>query len=69
MANLIDFLKDYKHIIEINKRISLLYILYIFINLIASLIGPSTIMIMISDTFLAGFGKNDFYSFKYKEER
>lgn len=57
MANLIDFLKDNKHILKVNTRVTILYVLYIFINFIASLLGPSTVLLMISDTLYASFGK------------
>jgi hypothetical protein len=56
MANLIDFLTDYKHILNVNSRITFLYIFYIFINFIASILGPATITLMIADTFNTSFG-------------
>ena len=56
MANLLDFLKDYRHILRTNNRISLLYIAYTFINLLASLLGPATVMLMIIDALQTNFG-------------
>ncbi len=60
MANLIDFLIDYKHILNVNSRITFLYIFYVLINLIASLLGPATISLMIADTFYNSFGMSVF---------
>lgn len=56
MANLIDFLKDYKHILRVNQRVTLLFVFYILINFIASLLGPSTVILMLADTLYASFG-------------
>ena len=56
MANLIDFLKDYRHILRVNQRFTWLFVLYIFINFVASLLGPSTVLLMLADTFQVGFG-------------
>lgn len=56
MANLIDFLSDFKHILKVNDRITYIFVLYIFINLVASLIAPSIVILMITDTLTFGFG-------------
>ena len=56
IANLIDFLKDHRHILKVNKRLTWFFVIYIFINFLASLLGPSTILLMLADTFQVGFG-------------
>ena len=56
MANLLDFLRDYKHIVRINHRITICYVIYIGINLAASLLGPSTVALMLAETFHTSFG-------------
>jgi len=53
---LIDFLKDYRHVLKVNNRITLFYVAYIFINFLASLLGPSTVLLMMIDTFQVAFG-------------
>ncbi len=58
MANLIDFLKDYKHILNVNKRITFVYVCYILVNFIASLLGPSAVTLMIAETLQIAFGFN-----------
>lgn len=58
MANLIDFLNDFKHILKVNDRITVFFVFYISLNFIASLLGPSTVLLMIIDTFMSGFGKH-----------
>lgn len=57
MANLLDFLQDYKHILKVNQRVTYLYVLYILVNFIASILGPATITLMIADTLNASLGK------------
>ncbi|CAF0773385.1 unnamed protein product [Brachionus calyciflorus] len=56
MANLIDFLQDYKHILKVNQRVTYLYVLYILVNFFASILGPATITLMVADTLYASFG-------------
>lgn len=56
MANLLDFLQDYKHILKVNQRVTYLYVLYILVNFIASILGPATITLMIADTLNASLG-------------
>ena len=58
MANLIDFILDYKHILRTNTRVSIFYVFYILINFVASLLGPSTIMLMVADTLNVSFDFN-----------
>lgn len=58
MANLIDFLNDFKHILKVNDRITRFFVIYVFISFIASLLAPSTVLLMIIDTFIGGFGNN-----------
>jgi len=58
MANLIDFLIDYKHILKTNTRVTMFYVIYIFVNFITSLLGPSTIVLMIADTLNVSFEFN-----------
>ena len=63
MANLIDFLKDYRHILKVNNRITLFFIAYVLVNFVASLLGPSTVLLMIADTLQVGFGKKSIIRF------
>ncbi|KAL3836174.1 hypothetical protein ACJMK2_021616 [Sinanodonta woodiana] len=56
VANIADLLKDYKNTISVNSNISMLYILYQFALLVSSLIGPATILMMISGAFNLVFG-------------
>jgi hypothetical protein len=65
MANLIDFLWDYKHILKVNNRVTLLYIAYIALSFVTSLLGPSTVLLMIADTFVVSFGKNSPLTYYY----
>lgn len=58
MANLLDFIKDYRHVLKVNGRISVFFMFYILINFIASLLGPSTVLLMITDTFQVAFDLN-----------
>ena len=58
MANLIDFIFDYKHILKTNARVTLFYVVYILVNFIASLLGPSTIILMVADTLNVSFEIN-----------
>ena len=57
IVNLIDFLKDYRHVLRVNGRITWFFVFYIFINFMASLLGPSTVLIMIADTLQNAYGK------------
>ena len=57
MANIIDFLQDYKHICQVNSRISFMYIFYTLINFLGSLLGPSIILLGLINAFRSTFGK------------
>jgi chitin synthase len=63
MANIIDFLKDYRHILKVNPRIKMMYIFYVFITFIASMVGPSTVILMLTDTFYFSFDMNLWLSY------
>ena len=63
MANIIDFIKDFRHVLKVNGRINWFFIAYILVNFIASLLGPSTVLLMIADTFQVAFSK----SLKFKD--
>lgn len=63
MANLIDFILDYKHILKTNARVTIFYVIYIFVNFIASLLGPSTIVLMIADTLNVSFELNTWLAY------
>lgn len=58
MANLIDFLYDCKHILKVNDRITMFFVIYILINFVASLLAPSTVLLMIINTLISGFDIN-----------
>ncbi|RNA28824.1 chitin synthase, partial [Brachionus plicatilis] len=58
MANLIDFLLDYKHILKVNQRVTYLFVCYILVNFFASILGPATITLMIADTLNASLELN-----------
>uniref|UniRef100_A0A8R1TKH3 chitin synthase n=1 Tax=Onchocerca volvulus TaxID=6282 RepID=A0A8R1TKH3_ONCVO len=47
LANIIDLLRDYKNVININESISIWYILYQCIMLVSSILGPGTIFLMV----------------------
>ena len=49
---------DYKHILRINSRVTCFYVIYILVNFFASLLGPSTVLLMIADTLMVSFDMN-----------
>jgi len=57
IANLVDFLKDWRHVLKVNGRLSALFVAYVLVNFVASLLGPSTVLLMIADTLQVAFGE------------
>ncbi|MFH4973705.1 hypothetical protein AB6A40_000414 [Gnathostoma spinigerum] len=47
LANIIDLIKDYKHVVAVNECISIWYIIYQTVMLISSILGPGTIFLMV----------------------
>lgn len=48
LANVMDLLADYSNTVAVNSNISLLYIVYQVALMIATLIGPGTVLMMIA---------------------
>ena len=63
MANIYDLLMDYKATVRINDNISLSYILYQFMLLFGTLIGPGMIFLMLVGACVAAFGIGNWTSF------
>ncbi|KAL3268213.1 hypothetical protein HHI36_007337 [Cryptolaemus montrouzieri] len=63
MANIIDVLGDYKHIIEVNDDISMFYIFYQAILLVGTIIEPGTIFLMLVGATTAVFNLDQWSSF------
>ncbi|XP_044753771.1 chitin synthase chs-2-like isoform X2 [Coccinella septempunctata] len=63
MANIIDVLSDYKHIVEINDDISMIYIFYQVVLLIGTVIGPGTIFMMLVGAAVTVFQMDQWTSF------
>ncbi len=61
--NIIDFLADYKHIVKVNESISYLYIIYQFFLMISTVLGPATVLLMITGAFNACLGTSLWQSF------
>ncbi|CAM4747857.1 unnamed protein product [Rotaria magnacalcarata] len=56
IANIMDFLADYKRIVIINDSISYLYIIYQLFLMVSTVLGPATVLLMIIGAFNACFG-------------
>ena len=56
IANLVDFLSDFKHILRTNHKISFVYMIYEFFMLAGSIIGPATVLLLLIDTYQFSFG-------------
>lgn len=63
IVNIIDFLADYKHIVRVNESISYLYIVYQFFLMISTVLGPATVLLMITGAFNACLGTSLWQSF------
>ncbi|XP_023222883.1 uncharacterized protein LOC111624303 isoform X2 [Centruroides sculpturatus] len=55
MANIMDLLASYKHTIAINNNISTPYMMYQLMLMIGSILGPSTIFLMLVGAMVAAF--------------
>ncbi|CAF3905060.1 unnamed protein product, partial [Rotaria magnacalcarata] len=55
IANIIDFLAEYKRIVLVNESISYLYIIYQLFLMISTVLGPATVLLMIIGAFNACF--------------
>ncbi|KAI1727540.1 chitin synthase domain-containing protein [Ditylenchus destructor] len=47
LANIIDLIRDYRNVVAVNESISIWYIIYQFIMLVSSILGPGTIFLMV----------------------
>ncbi|CAF4051928.1 unnamed protein product [Adineta steineri] len=56
IANILDFLVEYKRIVLVNESISYLYIIYQLFLMISTVLGPATVLLMIIGAFNACFG-------------
>ncbi|CAF3418820.1 unnamed protein product [Rotaria sp. Silwood1] len=56
IANIIDFLAEYKRIVIVNDSISYLYIIYQLFLMVSTVLGPATVLLMIIGAFNACFG-------------
>ncbi|UJR37230.1 hypothetical protein I4U23_029939 [Adineta vaga] len=56
IANIIDFLAEYKRIVLVNDSISYLYIVYQLFLMVSTVLGPATVLLMIIGAFNACFG-------------
>ena len=58
-----DFLADYRHIVRVNESISYLYIVYQFFLMISTVLGPATVLLMITGAYNACLGTSLWQSF------
>nr|ADR73029.1 chitin synthase [Laodelphax striatellus] len=65
MANIMDFLADYKHTVKINDNISLPYIWYQIMLMGCTILGPGTIFLMLVGSFVSAFRIDNWTSFYY----
>ena len=63
IANIMDFLADYKHIVNVNESISYLYIVYQFFLMVSTVLGPATVLLMITGAYNACLGTSLWQSF------
>ncbi|CAF1289999.1 unnamed protein product [Adineta steineri] len=56
IANIMDFLAEYKRIVIVNESISYLYIVYQLFLMVSTVLGPATVLLMIIGAFNACFG-------------
>jgi chitin synthase len=57
IANIIDFLAEYKRIVVVNDSISYFYIIYQLFLMVSTVLGPATVLLMIIGAFNACFGR------------
>ncbi|ODM95932.1 Chitin synthase 6 [Orchesella cincta] len=65
MANICDLLMDYKRTIKVNPDISMPYIIYQFMLMFGTILGPGTIFLMLVGAFVAAFRIDNWTSFYY----
>lgn len=63
IANIMDFLGDYKHIVKVNDSISYLYIVYQLFLMVSTVLGPATVLLMITGAYNATLGTSLWQSF------
>ncbi|CAG0919230.1 unnamed protein product [Notodromas monacha] len=63
MANIMDLLMDYKLTIKVNDSISFPYIVYQFMLMMGTILGPGTIFLMLVGAFVAAFRIDNWTSF------
>ncbi|CAG7817051.1 unnamed protein product [Allacma fusca] len=63
MANIMDLLGDYKRTIKVNPDISMPYVIYQFMLMGGTILGPGTIFLMLVGAFVAAFRIDNWTSF------
>ncbi|GAB0098083.1 Chitin synthase [Sergentomyia squamirostris] len=63
MANILDLIFSYKMIVKANSSISMPYIVYQFVLMIGTILGPGTIFLMMVGAIVAVFGTSIWTSF------
>lgn len=58
LANVMDLLSDYKNTVAVNSNISMLYVIYQVALMLATLIGPGTVLMMIAGAVQVVFEVN-----------
>ncbi|XP_076101725.1 chitin synthase chs-2-like [Mytilus galloprovincialis] len=55
LANICDLLGDWKNTVRLNDNISTLYVLYQFLLLVSTVLGPATVLLMMAGAFTVVF--------------
>ncbi|KAL8563825.1 hypothetical protein ACOMHN_061949 [Nucella lapillus] len=63
LANIMDLLADYSNTVTVNSNISMLYIVYQVALMVATLVGPGTVLMMIAGAIEVVFGVNQVWSY------
>ncbi|XP_021358360.1 uncharacterized protein LOC110453643 [Mizuhopecten yessoensis] len=63
LANVIDLLGDWKNTVRLNDNISTPYVLYQFLLLVSTLLGPATVLLMMAGAFSVVFKTSVFQSY------
>ncbi|XP_060063733.1 uncharacterized protein LOC132544183 [Ylistrum balloti] len=62
MANILDLLSSWQSTVKMNDNISTLYILYQFVLMSSSILGPGTVTLMIAGSYSSVFNINMYYA-------
>lgn len=62
MANIMDLLSSWQSTVKMNDNISTLFILYQFVLMTSSILGPGTVTLMIAGSYASVFGINMYYA-------